>query len=99
LGRHFIGIEIDPEYVSIARDKLEKVKETIFQGYFVSYFLGKIQSIRDIDSTKIFPHQLTSVEKKRLRENGNNGYKAIEDEEIFVIKQAQLLEKRGIYKT
>jgi site-specific DNA-methyltransferase (adenine-specific) len=75
LGRHFVGIELDPEYVNIAAEKLKEISETTFQGYYVSYFLGKIQSIRDIDAAQIFPPQLTSTEKKRQRENGNNGSK------------------------
>ncbi|MDD4876546.1 MAG: site-specific DNA-methyltransferase [Dehalococcoidales bacterium] len=74
LGRHFIGIELDNEYVKIANKKIESVVETKFQGYFVSYFLGKIQSVRDIDAAKIYPAQLTTVEKKKLKDNGNNGH-------------------------
>jgi site-specific DNA-methyltransferase (adenine-specific) len=73
LGRHFIGIDIDHEYVKLARDKLTKVRQTTYEGYFVSSFLGKLQSIRDVDATKIFPPQLTSVEKKRMKENSLNG--------------------------
>ncbi|OGO20260.1 MAG: hypothetical protein A2Z15_05675 [Chloroflexi bacterium RBG_16_50_11] len=98
LGRHFVGIELDPEYASLAKDKIEKVRETTYQGYFVSYFLGKIQSIRDVDTTKIFPPQLTSIEKKRMRENGNNGHSHNEYEEIKNVVQTKLLEKRDIYK-
>lgn len=67
LGRRFIGIDIGPEYAEIAGEKLAKVQESVYQGVYVSYFLGKIQSIRDVDATKIFPPQLNSVEKKRLR--------------------------------
>jgi site-specific DNA-methyltransferase (adenine-specific) len=73
LGRHFIGIDIDHEYVELAKHKLRKVRETTYMGYFVSYFLGKVQSIRDIDAAKVFPPQLTSVEKKRMKENGGDG--------------------------
>lgn len=98
LGRHFVGIDLDPEYVSIATDKLEKVKETTYQGYFVSYFLDKIQSIRDIDAAKLFPAQLTSGEKKRMRENGNNGHKSKDYKETDVVVQTKFLEEAGIYK-
>ena len=98
LGRHFVGIEIDPEYVKIANDKLEKVRQTTYEGYFASYFLGKIQSIRDIDATKIFPAQLTTVEKKRIKENGNSGHELTRDMETTVIAQNRLLEKKGIYR-
>jgi site-specific DNA-methyltransferase (adenine-specific) len=67
LGRHFVGIDLDPHYNKIAGDKLKKTGETTFKNHYVSLYLGKIQSIRDIDAAKIFPSQLTSVEKKRLR--------------------------------
>lgn len=73
LGRQFIGIDLDAEYIEIAEEKLLKVEKTIYKGVFVSNFLGNIQSIRDIDAAKLFPPQLTSVEKKRLRnKNGNH---------------------------
>lgn len=73
LGRHFVGIDLDHEYAKIARDKLKRVRQTTYESYFVSYYLGKVQSIRDIDAAKVFPPQLTSVEKKKMRENGGNG--------------------------
>ena len=95
LGRHFVGIDLDPEYVRIAREKLEGVQESTYQGYYVSYFLGRIQSIRDIDAARIFPAQLTSVEKKRIRAN-NNGHKP-KAEEAQPVLQARLLEKPDIY--
>jgi len=99
LGRHFVGIDLDPEYIKIATDKLDKVSEAIYQGYYVSYFLDKIQSIRDIDAAKIFPAQLTSVQKKRLRENGDNGHKPDNKKETETIVQTRFLEKPGIYST
>ena len=98
LGRHFVGIDLDSQYVSLANEKLEKAKEAIYEGYFVSNFLGKIQSIRDIDAAKIFPTQLTTVEKKRMKENGNNGHSPKADEKTVVMAQTKLLEKRGIYR-
>ncbi len=68
LGRHYIGIELDPIYEKIASDKLAKIKKlTLYQDYPVSIYLGKIQSIRDCDAVKLFPKQLTSTEKKRQK--------------------------------
>jgi site-specific DNA-methyltransferase (adenine-specific) len=98
LGRHFIGIDVDTEYVAIANDKLERVEETTYKGYFVSNYLGKIQSIRDIDAAKIFPAQLTTIEKKRIKENGNNRNKQKGNEYTAVTTQSRLLEKKVIYK-
>ncbi|MBO9309798.1 MAG: site-specific DNA-methyltransferase [Chloroflexi bacterium] len=67
LGRHYIGIEIDPLYAQIARDKLAHTQPTRYKGIPVSLFLGKIQSIRDCDAAKIFPPQLTKQQKRRQR--------------------------------
>jgi site-specific DNA-methyltransferase (adenine-specific) len=75
LQRHYIGIELDPFYVDIAQGKLDKIKApTMYQGYPVSMFLDKIQSIRDCDAAQLFPPQLTSGEKKRIREAEQNGH-------------------------
>jgi site-specific DNA-methyltransferase (adenine-specific) len=79
LGRHFVGIDIDPEYAKMATEKVENVDVTMYKGYYVSSFLGNMQSIRDIDAGKIFPLQLTSVEKKHLRQS-NSCHKAKERE-------------------
>lgn len=98
LGRHFVGIDVDSEYVALANDKIERVEETTYQGYFVSNFLGKIQSIRDIDAAKIFPAQLTTVEKKRMKENGDNGNNHNEYQSTAVTGQNRLLEKKSNYK-
>jgi site-specific DNA-methyltransferase (adenine-specific) len=109
LGRRFVGIDLDSEYVAIAQEKLDKVTETTYKDYYVSYFLGQIQSIRNVDAARVFPAQLTSVEKKRLRENGDgngdghspdngNGHHADGLQDAEVVVQARLLEKRPIYK-
>jgi hypothetical protein len=55
-------------YERIAKEKLGRIKEpTLYQGYPVSLFLGKIRSIRDCDAAQLFPRQLTSGEKKRRK--------------------------------
>jgi hypothetical protein len=65
LGRHYIGLEIDPFYKQIAEAKLARVTPSLYRGGYVSYYLGNIQSIRDIDAKALFPPQLTATEKKR----------------------------------
>ena len=110
LGRHYVGVDVDQEYAAIASQKLESVIETTYQGFYVSHFLGRIQSIRDVDAGKVFPAQLTSGEKRRLRANGNghqiddgnnrdngNGHDASSLDDTEVIVQARLLEKRRSY--
>lgn len=98
LGRHFIGIDIDPQYADIANEKLQKVKETTFQGYYVSLFLEKIQSIRDVDAAQVFPQQLTAPEKKRSRTNGDGSKPKADIVEVEVSLQTRLFEKPGIYE-
>jgi tRNA G10 N-methylase Trm11 len=85
LGRHFIGIDLDPEYVQIARAKIAQTVSSRWNGLYVSYFLGKLQSIRDVDAARAFPPQLTSTEKKRQRANG------------FVALTPRLLEEPSAY--
>ena len=67
LSRHYIGVELDPLYTQVARDKLARTQPTRYEGIPVSLFLGKIQSIRDCDAAKIFPPQLTKQQKRRQK--------------------------------
>lgn len=69
LNRSYIGIELDPVYVEIAKSNLAEIdKVTRFKGYTVSMYLNEIVSIRDVDAKELFPPQLTTVEKKRRKE-------------------------------
>lgn len=70
LGRRYIGIEIDPEYRKIARDKIAAAEESKEGDFYVSRFLGKIVTIRDIDAARLHRPQLTAPEKRRLRAGG-----------------------------
>ncbi len=92
LGRHFVGIDIDPEYAKMAQEKIENIDVTMYKGYYVSRFLGNIQSIRDIDAAKIFPLHLTSVEKKHMRQN-NSSDKAKEREPDLALQTKLWKEK------
>jgi tRNA G37 N-methylase Trm5 len=95
LGRHFVGIDIDPEYAKMAEKKIENVDVTMYRDYYVSRFLGNIQSIRDIDAAKIFPLQLTSVEKKRMQQN-SGGRKRHEKESNFAL-ETKLWKETDVY--
>ena len=53
LGRRFIGIDIDPKYVEISKQNLERIKPTLINGCYISIFLDKIITIRDKDYEKI----------------------------------------------
>jgi len=96
LGRHYIGIEIDPFYKQIAEEKLNKVTPSLYKGYYVSFYLGNIQTIRDIDAKELFPPQLTSTEKKARRKQSS-----VEEEQTLTIEpvlQPALLEQRRAYE-
>jgi len=73
LGRHYIGMELDETYVRIAKQKLKRIIESKHEGFFVSFFLNKIQSVRDIDAKKIFPAQLTKQQKQHGKERLQSG--------------------------
>jgi site-specific DNA-methyltransferase (adenine-specific) len=49
LGRRYIGIDIDSKYVQISKINLEKANPTLLNGCYISIFLGKIVTIRDMD--------------------------------------------------
>lgn len=53
LGRNYIGIDIDPEYIEITKKNLKQVKETKINGCYVSIYLNQIRTIRDKDSKKV----------------------------------------------
>lgn len=57
LGRRFIGIDIDDKYVEITREKLsEETAESRMGKIWVSSFLGKAVTIRDIDWDRLAKH-------------------------------------------
>jgi site-specific DNA-methyltransferase (adenine-specific) len=56
LGRKFIGIDIDPEYVAISREKLEGVAPIQVNGCYISIFLDRVVTIRDKDYKKVEPY-------------------------------------------
>lgn len=73
LERHYIGLELSPLYTEIARGKVADVKEpTLYEGFPVSMFLNKVQSIRDVDAKTLYPKQITSAEKKRTKAQTTN---------------------------
>ena len=50
LGRKYIGIEIDSDYVNIAKKNVQSVQQTKLNNkYFVSIYLERIRTMRDKD--------------------------------------------------
>ncbi len=53
LGRRFIGIDIDKNYVEMTKKKVEKTNTTMIDGCYVSMFLKRVITVRDKDWSKI----------------------------------------------
>lgn len=71
LGRRFIGVDIDPKYVEMTKEKVEKEKTSMINGCYVSIFLDKIITIREKDWNKIkdafiIPTKPQELEKKEI---------------------------------
>jgi len=57
LGRKFVGIEIDKEYVAIAEEKLRIVRpDSHIDGVWISKYLNGIATIRDKDWNELQSH-------------------------------------------
>jgi len=65
LGRKYIGIEQDADYVKIAHKNIENAKETKINNCFVSIYLGQIRTMRDIDF-KLITSTISPYNKQTL---------------------------------
>lgn len=68
MGRHYIGIELDKEYVELAKRKVKRTRLSKINGCYVSIFLNKIQTIRHDDYEKI----KALLKTKKLKINGES---------------------------
>jgi site-specific DNA-methyltransferase (adenine-specific) len=71
LGRKFIGIDIDSEYVKIANGKIEEAEPTVINGCYVSNFLDNVITVRDKDWNRIkdaffIPKDPIELEKREI---------------------------------
>ena len=75
LGRRFIGIDIDEKYVNITKDKLlEESSNSKIGDIWVSFYLNKIVTIRDIDWEKLsayflIPENIKDIDFKKIKLN------------------------------
>ena len=72
LGRAYIGIDIDANYVEITKEKLRQVNPTTLDGCYASIFLKRIVTIRDKDWNKVkkyfeIPKQPIELERKEIK--------------------------------
>lgn len=70
LGRKYIGIDIDPQYIKITEKNLKQAKETKVNGCYVSVYLGEIRTMRDKDFKEIWKNK-----EKNLKLLDNKMYK------------------------
>jgi len=75
LGRRFVGIDIDEKYVNITKDKLLKeLSNSKIGDVWVSFYLDKIVTIRDIDWEKLvsyflIPNNIKDIDFKKIKFN------------------------------
>jgi len=73
LGRRYIGIDIDPTYVAITEEHLDKTRvDSKVDNIWVSFYLGEIVTVRDKDWEKIggyfvIPEQIKEIEYQRIK--------------------------------
>ena len=69
LGRKYIGIELDSDYVKIAEKNTKAAKETKINGHFVSVYLGHIRTMRNKDFKEIWKSKgdLKLLDKKNYK--------------------------------
>ena len=70
LGRNYIGIEIDTDYVKIAEKNIKAAKEIKINGNYVSVYLNHIRTMRDKDFKKIWQNKngnLKLLDKKMYK--------------------------------
>jgi site-specific DNA-methyltransferase (adenine-specific) len=79
LGRNYIGIELDSEYVRTSRDKSRmESSDSKFGDVWVRFFSGKIVTLRDIDWERIadkfiVPDPIAHIDHTEIKfKNGND---------------------------
>ena len=67
LGRKYIGIELDATYVDIAENKLaQEISDSKLGETWVSFFLRKVVTLRNIDWDIIEPYFIIPEDRKRI---------------------------------
>jgi len=63
LGRRFLGFDIDPDYVRLATGKAAREQATRIGGAYVSIYLNRLMTVRDVD----FPSVRDLLETREIR--------------------------------
>lgn len=76
LGRKYIGIELDPQYVQIAEDKLiQHADPSKIGDVWVSLYRGEIATLCDKDWERIKPHFIIPKDSKQIDSEKISRYK------------------------
>lgn len=72
LGRTYIGIDIDQNYVEITKDKLRQTNPAMLDGCYASVFLKRIVTVRDKDWDRVkkyfeIPKHPKELERKEIK--------------------------------
>jgi site-specific DNA-methyltransferase (adenine-specific) len=73
LGRRYIGIELDSDYIEIAQKNISAAIETKINGCYVSIYLKQIRTMRNKDFKEIW----------KINDDGLNLYGNIQKNKIF----------------
>ncbi|MBM4432979.1 MAG: site-specific DNA-methyltransferase [Chloroflexi bacterium] len=106
LARKYIGVDIDSKYVKIAKEKLEGITPIEINGCYVSVFLGKIITVRNVDYDKVEPFLNTrtlriNAEKAKqlaIPKVDINLKSYLKPTSVKLATQSRLLEKRTPYE-
>ena len=67
LGRKYIGIELDTKYVEIAENKVaEEMSDSKLGDTWVSFFLRKVATLRNIDWEIVAPYFIIPEDRKQI---------------------------------
>ncbi|MBU0700470.1 site-specific DNA-methyltransferase [bacterium] len=75
LGRRYVGIDIDPTYVSTTKEHLEKTMvDSKANDVWVSFYLGEIVTVRNKDWEKVkdcfaIPEPIKEIEYQKISKN------------------------------
>lgn len=76
LGRHYVGIELDKQYVAISTEKLQStLPDSHINGIWVSQYLDQLATIRDVDWEALrpcfnVPHPIEKIDYETIAFDG-----------------------------
>ncbi len=100
LGRNYIGLELDEEYVHISRDKLENEEANSKIGNaWVSLYLKELITIRDLDWAELSEHFIIPAPIQRIDNTKivpSNGRSIMQDKKSAKTKFLPIFSKKSM---